>query len=303
MGGVADRHPKRSSKRGPLTILAMFALGGLVLLGLFLAPRPHSPPAPPGVAFGAPDTPLRVVVYDLTTDDRPVPADSIAADVRGPAPGPDYVLLLGLEADQAPPLAAAMGMQESFEPRLYQRVRRPGRREPVGACLLSRRPLYDASPLRTSPREVYGVCAVSVVDGRKFLLACVSLPDGTGGAGPGTPVGALIDSWRGAGAPPMLVAGDIGAENARALVAAGFAEVRPENVTSDAATPATMPALPRLLATAYWTAGQADVILGQSTRGTGLAAVVGAAPHPATSPRPSTASAPAEQPQDVLRRE
>src|SRR3954471_18263473 len=112
------RQPARHSMRGAWTILAMFALGGLVLLGLFLAPRPHSPPAPPGVPFGVPATPLRVVVYDAAAAGRPLAAESIAADLRNRLPGAgdaDYVLLLGVEADQAPALASALGMQQSFE--------------------------------------------------------------------------------------------------------------------------------------------------------------------------------------------
>src|SRR3954471_10129670 len=102
------RRPDRRSLRGVCTILAMFALGGLVLLGLFLAPRPHSPPAPPGVPFGVPTTSLRVVVYDSAAGGRALAAESIAADLRKRFPGADaadFVLLLGVEADQAPALA------------------------------------------------------------------------------------------------------------------------------------------------------------------------------------------------------
>ena len=291
--------------RGVWTIVAMFALGGLVLLGLFLAPRPHSPPAPPGVPFGVPPTPLRVVVYDAAAGGRPLDADSIAADLRKRLPGAgdaDYVLLLGVEADQVPALASVLGMQESFEPRLCQRVRRAGGPEPVGACVLSRHPLYEASPLRTSPRETYGVSAVSVVGGRKFLVACVSLSDGAGGAEPAT----LIDSWRRAGAPPMLVGGGVGTQAARMLTSAGFGGIGPAGEPRDAVTATAVPGPLRLFSTAQWTAGDASPVgseAGNAAAGVGLIAVVRGASPPAAPTLPSTHPAPADRPQDVSRRE
>src|SRR2546428_6517830 len=54
---------RTGSARGALTCLAMFALGGAVLWGLFLSPRASSPRSP-RVPWGAPPRTLRFVSFD-----------------------------------------------------------------------------------------------------------------------------------------------------------------------------------------------------------------------------------------------
>lgn len=209
----AARPPRRSS-RGKWTIAAMFALGLAVLGGLFLAPRNKPPAAPPGVPWGVPDGPLRVVFYDArpAADGPGRTADEIAADVRRlsdppsalPPAAADYVLVVNLDPDAVLDLAAALGMQQSYHPSLFHRLP-PGRRgQAGGVCILSRHPLYEAAPLR-SAGETFGVSAVSVVGGRKFMLVCANLP-----ALDVVRRDALTAAWKQAGAPPAVVGGGSG---------------------------------------------------------------------------------------------
>src|SRR5687767_13028496 len=84
-----------TSRRGALTCLAMFAVGGAVLWGLFQAPRPDPPPAAPSAPYGAPGRALRFVSHDLRGDGgaTDAAADEIAR-LR-----PDFVLLQGVRAE------------------------------------------------------------------------------------------------------------------------------------------------------------------------------------------------------------
>lgn len=181
----------------------MFALGGLVLAGLFLAPRATSPTAPPGVPWGVPARPLRVVACDAGGSDAraaPTSADMLLAEMRKGVSNPDYALLINVEADIIPSLAAGLGMAESYEPRLYQRVpRAPGGREMTGVCILSKFPLFEAAPIETGAHVTVGVRAVSVVDGKKILIACIAAQN------PGAAT-AAIAAWKQLEQPPMLLA-------------------------------------------------------------------------------------------------
>ena len=112
-------------------------------------------------------------------------------------------------------------MQGSYDPRLGQQLREPnGGNEKIAACILARNPLYDAEPLTRPPaKEPYGLRAWSVVDGRKFLVACAwATPDGAR---------AFAESWKALGSPPT-VAGIMVDATARStpagLTSAGFSQ-------------------------------------------------------------------------------
>ena len=183
--------------RGALTILAMFALGGAVLWGLYRAPRATSPRSP-DVRWGVPARTLRVVAVDCGWT---------ASGTVGTTPGdivpdlarlePDLVLLRAMRSEDAVAYAEGLGMQRSFHPRLYQALgTRP--RGPVGCLVLSKHPVFDAVPLLSQgpDRTCFGVRATSVVDGVRFWV-------GTGRATPGSDA-AFQGAWREAGSPPVI---------------------------------------------------------------------------------------------------
>src|SRR6266496_596167 len=61
---------KKHSARGVLLVICLFLLGGLVVGGMFLAPRPKSPPAPAEATWGVPDRKLRFVSYNILHNQR-----------------------------------------------------------------------------------------------------------------------------------------------------------------------------------------------------------------------------------------
>lgn len=257
---TAHRSPRRS-RRGLWTVVGMFALGSAVLAGLFLAPRAKSPPVPAGPAWGAPPAPLRFVVYD----GKGVDLNIVATDLHTRAADADYLLILGLEQDQVIQLAAALGMRDSFDPRLYQQHRAPGGVD--GLCILSKHPLYAAQQIRRGEKQPVGVSAVSVVGGRKFWVAC-AIADGP------AEMERVVYAWSNAGRPPGVIGGRIGP--AARAPATTTAEVPAARFVPVSGSPGVGPAL---LATPDWRPRSAETRPAETTA---RCAAVTLAPHAAS---------------------
>jgi hypothetical protein len=163
-----------------LVCLAMFALGGAVLWGLFLAPRGRSPAAP-DLPWGAPMQPLRFVSIEF--GGQPGVRESLVQSVKDL--DPDYVLVQNIRFDDVLPLAEALGMARSFHPQLFQRPD-PRSADAPGDLILSKHALYEAGPLVLDPDPTHtharGVKAVAATDQYRFIVA--------------TGVGATDDSLR-----------------------------------------------------------------------------------------------------------
>ena len=169
------RPPRRpGSARGAWTIVAIFAVGFAVLAGLFLAPKGRAPVLPAGTPRGLPERPASGVLLDC----RPLGAspDAIVAAVRTLDPAPDLVLLLDVEATLLPNVVQALGLQASYHPQLYQRVRPSAEaKEKVGLCVLSRHPLYDGRSIRLGRERPIGVAAEVVIEGRALAVSCLDV--------------------------------------------------------------------------------------------------------------------------------
>src|SRR5688500_12607018 len=61
---------RKRSITGIFVVFAMFALGGAVMWGLFLAPRVQSEPAPSNTIWKVPDRPIRFVSYNILHNQR-----------------------------------------------------------------------------------------------------------------------------------------------------------------------------------------------------------------------------------------
>jgi endonuclease/exonuclease/phosphatase family metal-dependent hydrolase len=180
-------------------VAAIFAFGAIVFCGLFFAPK-AGPPAVPGEArWGVPERKLRFVTWDLR---RRHPGAGNALDIVRQLQ-PDYVLLQGIEEEDVIPLAEVMGMQHSYHPQLYQRAKNfSGRKADWGAVVLSKYPLYEGRGI-PGPEGVSGAWAVSVVDGRKFVVAAAHLAAGEQGQ---QEAAALREAWEKRQSPPMVLA-------------------------------------------------------------------------------------------------
>jgi hypothetical protein len=195
--------PRRHWTSGALTCLALFAFGGLILWGLFKAPRSRAP-ASPELEWGVPRRPLRVACLDLGAwKANPLDAAQVVHGLD-----PDVVLAHRVPGAFVVPLAESLGMQRSYHPANYARV---GGDDTAGGCLvLSKYPLYDAAPLRPDVRRAaaVGVWATAVVDGRRLAIASADGgPNPAGGIVPSLTAAAMLDNrQQAAGNPPLIAA-------------------------------------------------------------------------------------------------
>jgi endonuclease/exonuclease/phosphatase family metal-dependent hydrolase len=199
---------------GFAVIIAMFVLGGLVLTGLFLAPHSKSPPAPTEIPWAVPDRPLRFVSYNILHNERGV--EQIITEIK--KLDPDFVCLQEIESKDVAPMVEALSMQRFYHDRSYQRSENlAGRHASWGNCILSKFPLYEMGPIPNPGGGIFGVWAVAVVDGKKFLIANVHL-SATWNANPShlkksgenrwNELTSLFNAWHDRGSPPILITGD-----------------------------------------------------------------------------------------------
>jgi len=202
------------STKGVWLVLAMFALGGAVLGGLFLAPRAAAPPAPTDVPWGVPTRTLRFASYNILHAQRGL--DRIAAEVVKLQP--DFVFLQEVESADAAQLAKALGMQANYYPHVYQTSENlAGPRASWGNLILSRHPIYAAASIPNPGGGSFGVWADAVVDGKRFIVADVHL-SATWKANPVhvkqsgeyryKELSNLVNAWHDRGSPPIIVGGD-----------------------------------------------------------------------------------------------
>jgi endonuclease/exonuclease/phosphatase family metal-dependent hydrolase len=173
----------------------MFALGGAVLLGLYLSPRGASP-ASPNVPWRAPPRTLRFVSLDCGGAGFDQLKGSIEAVRQS---GCDFVLLQQVPAGEVLLFVEGLGLQQSYYTNLFQRIG-PGGRDEIGCLILSKHLLYDARPLAPEGRRGphIGTWAVAAVDGSRF--AVISAAPGAGGTNP------AASEWRAGGSPPVVTA-------------------------------------------------------------------------------------------------
>jgi endonuclease/exonuclease/phosphatase family metal-dependent hydrolase len=202
------------SIRGMLLVLGIFLLGGAVLGGLFLAPRPHAPPTPPGVESGLPLRNLRFVSYNILHNQRGL--DRVAGEIKKLEP--DFVFLQEVESADAAQLAQALGMEANYYPQLYHTSENlAGQRASWGNLILSKYSLYAAESIPNPGGGSFGVWSDAVVDGKRFVVANVHL-SATWNANPihikqsgmnrAMELTNLRNAWKARGSPPIIVGGD-----------------------------------------------------------------------------------------------
>jgi endonuclease/exonuclease/phosphatase family metal-dependent hydrolase len=210
---------KQRSLRGALLVVGVLLLGGVVLGGLFLArgviaKNPPPPAAPADAAWGAPARPLRIVSYNILHCQRGL--DRIAAQIR--PLDPDFVFLQEVESRDRDDLARALEMRARYEPQVYVPSENlAGERATWGNLILSKYPLYGAASIPNPGGGSFGIWADTVVDGRRFVVACVHLSATwklnpvhlvESGNARSKELTHLLDAWQSRGRPPMIVAGD-----------------------------------------------------------------------------------------------
>lgn len=205
---------QRRSWRGIVLVIALFAVGGVMLWGMFLAPRAVSPAAPRDASWGVPDRSLRFVSYNILHNQRGI--ERVCGEIN--AHKPDFVLLQEVESRDLIELATRLSMEHFHHPRLYHRSSNlAGPRATWGNFILSKHPMYEAASIPNPNGGSFGIWATAVVDDRKFVIANVHL-SATWNANPihikksgenrHRELTALAKAWRDRGSPPIVIAGD-----------------------------------------------------------------------------------------------
>ena len=214
----APEKPVRSGGvlSGRVVLLACLTIALLCSLAAVLLNKSlwRSPAAPAEVVWGATPSPIRVVSYNILHNQRG--QDRVVAEISKFKP--DFVLLQEVESRDVRPLASALDMTQHLQGQAYQRsVNLDGPRSTWGNLILSKHPLYECDSMPNPGGGSFGVWAVSVIDGRKFMLACVHL-SATWNANPAhikqsgearwKELSNLHDAWLKHGSPPIIVGGD-----------------------------------------------------------------------------------------------
>ena len=205
--------PRRSA------VLVLFVVAAVALLigatlWRFTAGRLAYAPAPASAVLGVPDRPLRVVSYNILHNHRGV--DGIIREIERLRP--DFVLLQEVESRDVDEMARRLGMSTAHEGRVYYASQNlGGRRASWGNSILSKHPLYEAQSIPNPGGGSFGVWAVSVVEDRKFHVACVHL-SATWKASPThmqqqadhrhKELTNLVRAWDAMKRPPIVVGGD-----------------------------------------------------------------------------------------------
>lgn len=164
--------------------------------------------------WGVPDRPLRFVSYNILHNQRG--QDAVVAEINRLAP--DFVLLQEIESRDVRVMAKALGMEEHHVRGAYHAsVNLAGRSASWGNVILSKHPLSEARSIPNPGGGSFGVWAVSVVDGKRFYVACVHL-SATWNANPThiressnnryKEITNLQRAWRDLGSPPIIIGGD-----------------------------------------------------------------------------------------------
>lgn len=259
--------PIKPTRSGLLAIGTMAAMGALLLVLLYLAPR-FSRRAP-GVPWGAPPAPIRVLIVDMQRISGGI--NAAADEIR--RINPALVLLLGIDGLAGESMAARLGFASGEGVAFYPAQNLAGPNSPAGNMILSRNSMYE---VRSMPNRggSFGVWAVVVAENLKYYVACAGMsPEAAPrGAQPHPEVETLLRAWSQLNSPPMLLG--LGAKSMTPadwglIASAGLART---NASGTATAPADAPAAPvELLRSAGWhvdaVKGRADGVLIVTLRG------------------------------------
>jgi len=261
--------PMKPTRSGLLAIGAMAAMGALLLVLLYLAPR-FSRRAP-NVPWGAPPAPIRVTIVDV----QRIRGGITAAEDEVRRINPALVLLQGIDGLAGEAMAARLGFDSRGGVAFYPAQNLAGPNSPAGNMILSRDRMYE---VRSMPNRggSFGVWAVVVSQNMKYYVACAALSpgDATHGAQPHPEVATLLRAWSQLNSPPMLLglrAESMTPADWGLLASAGLART---NASGTATAPADAPtSRVELLRSAGWQVdaveGRVDGVLIVTLRGGG----------------------------------
>lgn len=162
--------PANRSRTGPLTILAMFVLGGLFLLGLYLAKWWGTSPQYANSIVGVPDRAMRVASMNL---DWTIPPETAATALK--PVNADIVLLQRVSRKDAQSIAQLLAMRHEGQLQMVYSPDNPGDSSMSGNAILSRFQLEKGRSIPKAGARSFGVFAEPIIDGKRFLVASVDM--------------------------------------------------------------------------------------------------------------------------------
>jgi endonuclease/exonuclease/phosphatase family metal-dependent hydrolase len=181
---------------------------------MFLFKRSKAASAPADIPWGVPDRSVRFVSYNILHNQRGL--QRVVDEIK--KLDPDFVLLQEVESADVLIMAEALGMRSWHQRRAYQKSSNlAGSSAKWGNVIFAKHPLYECESIPNPGGGSFGVWAVTVVDGRKFVLANIHL-NATWNANPihikksgearWKELNNLHDAWKQRGSPPIVIGGD-----------------------------------------------------------------------------------------------
>ena len=205
-------------RSGKWLVVSLFVLAGIVAAGFYYSAKQKIDPAPASAVWGKPSRALRVIVVDMHA--RTPLTQEIISQV-------DVIFVRGMVGRDVDSLAKTLGMSQAPRPEIYYPGQNLDPNELEGNAIFSRLPLYEG---RSIPNKggSFGVWAVAVVDGQKFVLSSVSLSENA------AKESAMLErAWHELGEPPMIGGGDWKLPSGRNVMVWGFSAVpAPEPIDS-----------------------------------------------------------------------
>jgi hypothetical protein len=197
----APKKPRTGSRRGTLTIVAIFIAGGIFVGGLWFVSRQMSPTYLMA-ELGTPSRTMRVASRNVEYSYRRI--DELVEQVRSLDPPPDFLMVQKIGRKEAHELAQALDMRHGGTVQMFYTLNEPMTAGQPGNAILSKWPLYQGRTMVKGHPRQFGIFAEAVVEGKRFLLGCWDLAATNEAA---REASAMLEAWRAAGEPPMIVAG------------------------------------------------------------------------------------------------
>ncbi len=265
-------------------------MAGAVLFLFFHVPR-SATPVPAEATLGVPDKPIRITSYNILHNRRG--RDAVIHQIR--LTKPDFVLLEELDGDDLREMSKQLGMDYQF---YYPSENLDGEHATWGNAILARHPLYDARSIPNPGGGSFGVWAWSVIDNKKFMIACVHL-SATWNANPKhiaessnnryKEITNLKKAWKALNKPPIIVGGDFNQlpiGNNYTEMTTGFTDALKELKQDDATfiDGVLRTRIDYFLTSPQWTATDGAVVITDASDHRPIWIEAKAAPSPTTTP-------------------
>lgn len=191
----------RGSRRGVLTILAIFVVGGIFVAGLYIASKRGLPEEYKSAQVGAPSRTLRFASMDLAYDRS---RTHLVIDAIYKLK-PDFVMVQRVTRQEAYELAQALEMRHGGTVQMFYSPNDPAAESQPGNAVLARWPLYQGRAMAKGHRRQFGIFVEAVVEGKRFLVGSWELADDAETAR--AEAALMVESWTRGGRLPLVVGG------------------------------------------------------------------------------------------------